>query len=207
MASYTFYGVTADGYIQSRNASWATCQVGSGLNAVTADSADLIGHFNNSGYGVNQAFFDFDTSAIDDASEVLDATFSLYVSNTYSLSGGSPSWEARAYDWGASLTTADWRSAAQWNALDVLATRAFSGMTGGSYHAFTSYGVNLANWINKAGNTRFMVCTDNWTGIAPSSLCYAVASFADEAGTTKDPKLEVTTFEPPAFTPQVMWIA
>lgn len=206
MASYTFYGVTADGFIESRSASWSSVQAGASLNAQPTDPADLVGKFFQSGvYGVNQAFIGFDTSSLPDDSVVSAAVLSLYANGAF----GALGWDlqAKAFNWGASLTTADWRSVSQWNALTLLGSISASDIAADAYSALTSYGSNFADHINKSGTTYLMLCTDHWTGIAPAGLSYAIIHFGDQSGTSKDPRLEVTTFEPPAFTPYAVWIA
>lgn len=209
MASYTFYGVTADAGVYCTDSSWTAVQTGAGtLQTVTASGTSLfVGkqkvstNYQNFLQGVG-----FDTSSIPDDAEILTAIPSFCASTT----DPAKSWtlEARDFNWGPTITTADYRTASQWSALPLLAEMSLSaGLTVDTYYAMTGYGTNLVNAINKTGVTYFMLGASNYGGIAPTNDDRVVFYSADETGTSKDPKLEVTTFEAPDFTPQVMWIA
>lgn len=206
MASYTFYGDSADGDILMIDADWADVQAGSGGPTVDTSSTTFrvgkqkgVGNYSNYLAGLA-----FDTSALPDDAEITAATLTLTAAAT-----ASRTWtlEARDYNWGTSLTSADYRTSAQWSALTLLAQYDLAGgWASNSAYALTSYGVNLANLINKTGTTYLMLGSSEYPGIAPATIESIQVYSANETGTSRDPKLEVTTFEPPAFTPQVMWI-
>jgi len=209
VASYTFYATTADGYILSANASWATVQAGSvSLSAVTTGNTLYVGKLNLSGSNqFNVSALGFDTSSLPDDAVITATSLSVCPS-----ANATYSWvlEARTYNWGATLTTADYRTPTQWSALTLLAQYDLSGgLTADTHQALTSFGTNLDDAINKSGATYLMLGDSTFGGIAPptnTTLRISLYS-ADETGTTKDPKLEVTTFEPPSFRPYAVWIA
>lgn len=209
MASYTFYSDTSDGNVVATG-TWAAIQAGTAsLSTSLVSSTFRIGKLNSGGSNFYyQGFLGFDTSALPDTADVTSAV--LFLSPSAVL--GSRSWtlQVRTYDWGASVTTADYRTSSQWAALLLLATLDLSsGLTADTYYALSPYGTNLMDAISKTGFTRFVLAGDDFGGIAPPSETNYTAFFysADNSGTTSDPKLEISTFEAPTFTPYVMWYA
>lgn len=205
MASYTFYPA-ADGYLMSRASNWAAAQAGTGtISAYPSQATMTVGKLRDGDYYVYQAFLGFDTSAIPDGAVVADAILSVVPAVS---DGFTWTLQARAYDWGGSITGADWRTKADWDALTLLAAYAMSGgWSSGSRKTLAQYGTNLNAAVNLSGSTRLILASSDWTGIAPSGDSATQLHAAAATGTTNDPRLEVTTVEPPAFTPQVMWIA
>lgn len=205
MASYTFYP-DADAYLMSESASWTQARDGLGTFTAYSSGATLtLGKLLSSGtYYAYEAFLSFDTSSIPDTAEITAAVLSVAAAVT-----DSKTWtlQAKAFDWGGTLSSSDWQDATEWAALTLLAEYAMSGgWTSGNRYNLTEYGTNLQAAINKTGSTRMILASSNISGIAPSGDDATQMHASEATGTTNDPKLEVTTFEPPSFTPFVMWI-
>lgn len=133
-----------------------------------------------------EGFLAFDTSAV--VGTITAVTLSL----TAQYKGSAPfTVEARAYDWGPTLTTADWRQASL-ASLPLLATRALAGIaTDGSYNDFTSEAAFLTN-INQSGTTYVILNSDlqragDWT----DGSYIGFDSTKAAVGNTKDPKLVI----------------
>lgn len=190
MPTYTFYSDTTDGHILSTNGTYSTARSGGTLTADTSGTIAIVGQSNN--YSCWEAFLQFDTTFINFASTISSATLSMY---------GYTSWltnhftvEARSYDWGTALTTADWVAGASLSALTSLATFATTGFSTSAYNDFTD--VALPANINKSGSTRIICYSSRHSGNnTPTSGEYVQFYMSDQADTTNDPKLTVTWTE------------
>lgn len=211
MASYTFYAATGDGTLTSTAPSWSGCQNGGGAVDDTSTTAtlgqtflDLTAVGGGYMYTAYQYFLGFPTSSIPDDDTVTAATLSLWCESK--VGGGEWSVEAVAYNWGGSLETGDWRTAAAYGALTVRASKSVSALATGQYNALTS--TSLASVVNTAGSTYLMACSSQFDGIAAGGYDLATFATADQTGTANDPKLEVTTTDTPASgsAPIIMWI-
>lgn len=171
--TYTIFGDAADGYVDASSAA------GDGSGGTVTSTTPLFA--GGSGSTRYEAFLAFDTSVIPDGATIMAATLSLWGTHI-NLGGGAFTIDARAYDWGATLETADWRSLATMATLPLLASRSTTGWSTSGYNAFTSQEAFLTA-INKSGFTRLIV------GAATSS--YVGFSGGDQAGTSQDPKLVI----------------
>lgn len=187
----TFYSGTSDGYIYSSSSIYSTAASGSGTTAYTALTYDYVGQLLTGGYYYcDESFVAFDTSPIPDSDTITSSILSLY--NYTDSSDTDFTVEARLYDWGASLTTADWISNASLSSYTLLASKATSGWTTG-YNEFSENGSAFVNNTSKTGTTYIVLNSDRHRGgTAPSGNEYVGFSTADETGTTQDPKLVVT---------------
>jgi hypothetical protein len=192
MPTYTIYSGASDGSIQSTNATYATARTGGTLAVQDAASGGLCGQAEFFGYACREAFMDFDTSVITDTDTIDSAALGIYGSNDFSTTDFTI--QVRLNDWGGTLTTADWVSGASLSGT-LLATYATSGgWSTAGYNTFTD--VAFPANINKAGSTRVMFNSDRHAaGSAPAGFTneFVDAYYADDAGTTRDPKLVVVT--------------
>lgn len=198
----TFYAGTGDGLIESSNASYATARAGGSFFVRTTATSEGMGWQIPGGtYNLVELFFAFDTSTLPDDTTIDDAVFSLYVSTTSGTSWTSI--YAREYDYGASLTSADWRAMDGTSATDtLLAQIARTSITTSQYNDLTSEAA-LLTAINLTGVTGIYTLISNGeSASAPTGSQQAAITMADNTGTTQDPKLVVThTPAAPAFTP------
>jgi len=133
-----------------------------------------------------ETFLAFDTSTV--LGTITSATLSLY--GSYDSSPTDFTVEARAYDFGATITTADYLPGTSLAALTLLASRSTAGFTTSGYNAFTSEAAFLSN-INQAGTTRLIINSSlHRLGDTTDNRIVEFFTIA-EAGTTKDPKLVI----------------
>jgi hypothetical protein len=212
MSTLVVFAEVADGFIDSSGGSFAAARNGSGtLTASTAATGFTCGNWNDSGTRhVYEAFFSFDTSALTSVATVTEAIFSVvgfsdsstqdFIINLY------------MYDWGATLTTADFRDGATLLAGTYVVAATHSTSTAGwgigTYNDFIDVGGNtLGGSVNKTGVTRVMICSNNVAINAAPALNipeFITGFAADSAGTSADPKLTITYTMP--WSPQTIII-
>ena len=125
---------------------------GAGASAVTSGSNYIVGESNDGGGTGYEGFLAFDTSAV--VGTITSATLSLWSTNDASLTDFT--FEARLYDWGASITTADWRAKTSLGALTLVASRSTVGWSTSAYNVLTSEAAFLSG-INQSGTTRLIL--------------------------------------------------
>ena len=208
----TFYpdpnveSTSVDGYVKDtgNNMVWANliAEPGSGgSDSGNIDRVVLIETYSGTTDNWSELYrgiFLFDTSSIPDGATILSATFSIYGYNkSNTLSGTAPDLNvyssAPASD--TALVAGDFDSLGSTAFSDTPITYANYDTTGYNSFAFNSSGIAA---IDKTGITKLGVKNANYdaAAVAPTwssntagqFYCY----FADETGTTKDPKLEVT---------------
>ncbi len=199
MTTATFYANTADGYLQSRDDSYSLARAGTGASLGSSASATTayVGQANDGApgfvYGCFELFLSFDTSSIPDGAGITSVTLSLYGETDASATNFTIN--ARAYDWGASLTTADWIAGASLSGNTLLATFATSGFSVAGYNDFTSEAA-FRTAINKTGTTYIVLSSSRHEGNnTPTGAEYVKTWTANETGTSKDPKLTVVYSE------------
>lgn len=196
---------TADDGVDSNNNVFITADAGSNLQLVST----LLGDTGTSmvmyafpaplaatNYEMAEGFESFDTSAIADTDVITAVVLSLKgESANVGVSGSSWTVEAREYDFGAPVTTADWRSGTQLGALTRYATMAIGSWSTSAFNAFTADGTNFNTATNmKTGNVRMVICSSRHVAdVAPLAIDYASWLTADTTGTTSDPKLDITS--------------
>ena len=199
MATLTVFSDSSDGVIFAQDPTWADVVSGSAATffEMTANTFDGFGQdFNNGGnneYGLEPWYGQFDTAALGAGATVTAVALSLYgvgagdANTAFSL-------EARLYDWGASLTTADWLTDSQFAALTRVATFADVNTNWlAAYNTFSEDGTNFQTGLNKTGQTKLIVSTTNHaSGTAPTNSSRVLLYNADQSGTSQDPKLTVT---------------
>lgn len=195
MATLTVFSGTADGYVEEGHATYATMQAGgNGDLGSNAFSFITVGQRETGGaYFGDEGFIGFDTSALTAAATISAAVLSLWFFNDQSTNDFT--FNARLYDWGASLTEADWRTPSDLGGLTLAASVSTAGIGTGAYTGLTESGTNLQTGVNKTGTTNLVLASSRFeSSTAPGSGVneYINISSADEAGTTQDPKLVVT---------------
>lgn len=199
----TVFGDTTDGYIESFNAVYATARTGGGtLTAVSAtDSNILVGQANLAGFYCEEGFIGFDTSAINDSDVISSVVLDLWLVTDSSTTDFTC--EARVFDWGATLTTADWISGASLSANTLVASISSSGIGAtGAYKTFTSQAAFLTAPNLKTGITNLVLDSDRHVAAnSPTNNENLGFDDANTAGTTQDPKLTITHAAPPPAMP------
>lgn len=153
MATLDIYS-TIDGGLYCLDASYANARSGAGTTTVWGFGGNPVGQSLVIGatYWVFQSFLSFDTSSIPGIpTAAVLSTYMTAVDNT----DGSFTNEARQYDWGTTLTTADWVPGASLSGQTLLATLDSSGVSTSAYNDFTDVAM-VAN-LNRAGYTRMVV--------------------------------------------------
>lgn len=201
MATYTIFSDSADGSITSNSAvSWNATRAGNDLLVDDTSVQTYLGEYDAlKGYfEMYESFLSWDTSVIVDSETVTSATVSIYggQAGPTTWEGPAGTLEARAFDWGATLTAGDWVAGASLSGLTLLASFAVGNAGVGwaaAYNVFTSQAAFLAA-VNKTGSTRLMMCTsDMRSGTDPGAINRVIVMFAEASGTTQDPKLVVNT--------------
>jgi len=105
--------------------------------------------------------------------------------------------ECAAYDYGASITTADWQDPTELGALTIVGTRGSAGWSNAGYNDFTNTGGGVKSIVSKTGITKIALWPERIrTGVAPSDGQYAEFWAAEEAETgERRPRLTITYTE------------
>lgn len=176
-----------DDSIRSRNGTYATARTGGTLSTLTLLR---VGQDFNGGpdYDCFEAFTQFDTSGVPDTDTVSGVVLSCDGSTNLSTTDFTAN--ARIFNWGAGVTTADWVDPT--GSLGTLvATWASSGYSA-TYNAFTSEAAFPAN-INLTGVTYLMlISARHEAGTTPPDRELVIFNDATPAGTSTDPKLDIT---------------
>ena len=203
MATATVYSATTDGQISSSDdeaGNYSIARNGTGvltpntLSATINPGQRLVG---GAEYQVIEGFLSFDVSALAGAT-VTEATLSLWLVTDSSTTDFTI--EARTHDWGATLTTADYVAGGNLAGKTLLASLTTVGIGTGAYVTLTNESTNLVDAITAAlagaGVVYVVLCSSRTTGNnAPTGNEFVTMSAADEAGTTQDPKLDITYTE------------
>lgn len=187
MATYTIYSDAADGNVISTSSLYSLARDGTGsVSAYPSNTYLTIGqNYSGGSYDCRESFLSFDTSGV--AGIITSATLNLYAYSNDSDTDFTTI--ARMYDWGASLTSADFVAGGSLSALTEVAnwnSTAYSS----SYNTFTD--VALPAHINQSGTTRMLLSSSRHEGNnTPSGREYVTFFSADASGTTNDPYLYI----------------
>lgn len=193
----TVYAGAADSFVTSVGSTYASARGSSGGNVdfFADDGTGLfldVNHYDAGGeYVISESFISFDTSSLPDSDTISAAELTLWldtpdVDRAWTL-------QARTYNWGASVTTADWRGGAAFAALTLLATISAGSISPDAANTLTENGTNLQSAVSKTGTTYMVLGNSNYAAnSAPTGNEYVGIYSADNTGTTKDPKLVVT---------------
>lgn len=193
----TVYAGAADSFVTSVGSTYASARGSSGGNVdfFADDGTGLfldVNHYDAGGeYVISESFISFDTSSLPDSDTISAAELTLWldtpdVDRAWTL-------QARTYNWGASVTTADWRGGAAFAALTLLATISAGSISPDAANTLTENGTNLQSAVSKTGTTYMVLGNSNYAAnSAPTGNEYVGIYSADNTGTTNDPKLVVT---------------
>lgn len=195
-------GSTGDGNINSDGFDWTETRNGAGtLTVDTTQTAQLVQCSSVSGTHALVDLFClvFDASSITDLATVTGFTITLTGSGEAKSNHDTITLEIRAYNWGTTLTTADWldlTTASNWTGKTSLASMLLSAWNISAANAFTS--VATYSWISLTTSTYIALLMDkSYSGSAPSSsgneVYIATANFS---GTSSDPLLDITYTNP-----------
>jgi hypothetical protein len=110
-------------------------------------------------WDIRQLWLGFNTSGL--VGTISSVTMNLYTLGKLDSDGGF-TLECRCVDFGTALDTADWKSAASgdasWGTLG--ASLSSASLTGTGQKTLTTSGTNMATYINRSGNTRFLLNID-----------------------------------------------
>lgn len=152
---------SVDTNVTGQSTVYATARdTGSYTEDLEADSIGQAGPFGpGNGYCMEE-FFNFDTTGIPDADVISAVELAMYGSTDASTTNFKLL--AAVYDYGASITTADYRNQAALQALTPIAEfdTAPAGWSTAGYNVFTELSGGLVAAINKTGNTRLVMWSD-----------------------------------------------
>lgn len=156
MATLTV-NASLSGYVYGQNATYSTART----TATSTSGAFIVVGQNWSGavYECQEGFIQFDTSALPDGATITGVTLKLYPS--FDNSGTDFTINVLGFDWGASLTTADWRTPTQAAALTNYGSYATASGWSGGYKSITGNASFIAA-INKTGMTYIMLVSSRW---------------------------------------------
>lgn len=161
MTTTTIYASTTNSaLVTSRNATYTTARAGSN-KAVNLPNSVLsfnpCNSFVSPNYFCHEVLLDFDTSSIPDTATINTVTLQIYTtastSATYTV-------ECRIYDYGSSITTADYVAGANIGTYTLAASLPSSSLFNNNYTSFSENGTNFVDNINKTGSTRLLVSVD-----------------------------------------------
>lgn len=196
MATRVVYGDTADGAALSSDSAtnYAAARAGTGSDGLLVDASATtltvsgvlgIGQrfFGGNAYYVGQGFIAFDTTGITPSTATLSLNLSADTSTTDFVT------RVYLFDWGTTLTTADFQANATAASNTLVAHIDSNGIGAtGAYKSFTDDA--LAANINAAGFTRLlMVSLNQINNVAPTTDEHLSWSSADS---TTPPKLTMT---------------
>jgi hypothetical protein len=196
MPSYTIYGLTGEGYIDSSDATYATARTGGTLTTTVDPALLLVGQA--TGYQCLETFEVFDCSGIDAGETVTSAILNLSLFADESVTDFLI--EARNSDWGATLTNADWVSGASLSGLTLLGSLNTSGI--GPAHQYKQWSdvAMSAHVDSKAARTYVVLSSSRHRiGDTPTGDEYVILRGVAQAGTGSDPYLDVTTNPGPTY--------
>lgn len=161
----------ASGQIQSTNAAYATARSGGTLTTQAMSLTAAVGQWLFGGsYLCWEGFVSFDTSPIPDGATIISAVLSLTTTGIITPVPYTP-WtlQARTYDWGATLTTADYVAGASLSGDTLVASAAIAADPAAAGVTLTST-VDILAAINKTGTTRLVLCSASMVaGTAPTA--------------------------------------
>lgn len=189
----TVYADTTDDEVFSDHGTYTTAADGGGTLALrgSTETAQVVGQQKPGDYYCHEAFESFDTSSLADSGiTITGADLSIYP--VWNPTETAWTLQARAFDWGTSVTTGDFRTRAQLSDLTLLASLGSGSLGTGAYRTLSSE-TDFLSAISQTGTTRIVLCSNRHVaGTAPTNYELLSYSTADASGTTQDPKLVIT---------------
>lgn len=192
MTTTITYGDTADGHIVSSSSSYSTAYNGGGSFSTVTNADIRWGQsFNGSNYFVTLAYISFAYTV--PSNELIVSSYIRVVANGSSNTAFQRDIYWDEYDWGASLTSADWRTPTQLTALSNMARIVNASDSLIDYYAAGSDTLNTR--LASSGTLRLVGSSSrlralNTPGLEEDSIIYS----ADASGTTNDPALIFTSY-------------
>lgn len=188
MSTYVIYA-GADGKINSVAPS-VYANARSGAGTLTASDADVFVAAGQLWDGVDfycfEGFLSFDTSSV--SGTVTSAVLALALNSDASTQDFTIN--ARASDWGASLTAGDWVAGASLTGLPLRASFASASLSAG-YNSFTSDSSFVSS---VASPVRLLLSSSRHEGNnQPVGDEYVTFKSSETTGTSEDPKLTIVT--------------
>lgn len=193
MTTTICYGDTADGYLENFSATYSTALNGGGTWSVADTAATTVRwgqKFSSPNYFTTEAFLSWSFTV--PAGEVVTAAYIRLSASSAANTAVTRALEIREYDWGASMTTADWRTAAQFGALTNMATIDSAQNAGVLYMSAGSS--NLVDRLALTSPVRVVCTSDRQRQSTTPSVdeeAYFISS--DYGGTGYDPALIFTS--------------
>jgi len=186
------YAGTADGDLVSQHASYSTARAGGTITAGTTAGTMRWGQTYTGGvYSVFQAFLSFAYTP-DTAEVVTSAYVRVRATGDATSTAVTRSLVWAEYDWDTTVTSGDWRTAAQVAALPVLAT--VTNAEDATDRYLMAGSDSLVTRLESAGPLRLLGMSDRArAGSAPSGEERASFVSADASGTVDDPALVFTS--------------
>lgn len=199
MTTYIIFSdvVGVDGELVSTSTNYTTARNGTGTFAtpVTPDGICVIGQdLSGTTYRLRQCFVQFDLSSIGSDQLLVSAYLDLF--NKSTVGTAARDIEFREFDFGSSLTSADWRNPTQFAALPYYSDIRLANGAGSGLRGLRGGSEQLKTRIATGSTTLRMVgATSRFRqGNAPTSSNpseYNSVYHSSQAGTTQDPMLVV----------------
>jgi hypothetical protein len=188
------FNPSLDGQVLSTSTTYASARDGAGLVANDSNATVQVGQlFSTPNYSCWEGFFAFDTSLIPDAEAITMACLALIINNDNTTTDFTL--RCGAYDFGASIDTADFRTAAQ--LVTLTATRWDSLSSAGGAAAIGMQlidNTNAPNDINKTGDTRLIAWSSRHeAGTTPTNAENHIYDSVTSANSYEQPLLWVAT--------------
>lgn len=193
MATLVVYASVDNTIGITANTNHATASSGTGAYVASETTFHTIGDaFFSPNYYLYEVFLGFDTSALPDDCTIDDAVLAVYGKAMTAATAWTM--ETGAYDYGASITTADWQDPTELGALTIVGTRGSAGWSNAGYNDFTNTGGGLKSIVSKTGLTKIAIWPERIrTGVAPANGQFAEfwAAEEDQSGERR-PRLTIT---------------
>lgn len=185
--SDTYYASTNDGYVRSSNAAWATARAaatGDDVNTASTNEAFITTEYSGGNYYIRRIFSDYDTSSLGTDS-ISSASYSVWITGR---SANAPTFSIGVSTAAVPPTTADIDSFSGY--VGIAATS--SPPVVGEYATVAFNALGLTS-IEKTGTTKIITWHEfDVNNVTPTTTAnYLNAYYADQDGTTNDPKLTI----------------
>ncbi len=194
MATLTVYSTSADGDIKSSDPIWSNARAGTGTIVARDSSSNEVGQINLTEYEVYQAFISFDTSSIPVGSTINSAAVEVEVTTKNFSPSCTDVLNTYSYDWGASVTTADFVAGASLSSLyqvDQYGMCNIFALPLG-WRSIVYDTVNADNWVVAGGTTKLLLASDQQENNIPlSSSSSNTFEFAEGNGSSTGARLTV----------------
>ena len=189
-SAVTLYDATSDGFLNSSNATYSVAAAGTGTFTVDT-TATNVACYGDTVYNLYESFVSFDLSSIP-AGAVLNSAAMAFGLIQAPNSANPVTMEVRKYNWGGSLSSANWRTPAQLTALNLACSRLFTSTdpVGGARYTLTN-GTLLADLTPGVVNYFVFNASGLRSGTAPTGVEVVNFYSANFSGNTDAPSLAV----------------